>query len=143
MILAVHHPPVSIDAKHGGTTGLATDIDTACQAAGLWPDAVLSGHAHLYQRYIRSVDGRQIPYIVAGSGGHNATAPKGGLPKPPITSGEYTLWKTFVEFGYSTVTVDMTATPAMLSLRWTGSAGSGDVVTVDLATNRVASQSVT
>ena len=33
---------------------------------------VLSGHAHLYQRYTRIMksDGRQIPYVVAGNGGN-------------------------------------------------------------------------
>ena len=67
---------------------LADDIDTAARAAGFWPDAVLSGHAHLYQRYTRRVDGRQIPYIVAGSGGFAATPPRVGLPKAPLTVGE-------------------------------------------------------
>src|SRR5207237_4087324 len=79
VIVACHHPPASVDAKHGGTTGLADDIDGACRAAGLWPDAVLSGHAHLYQRFTRSVGGREIPYVVAGSRGFAATPPAGGL----------------------------------------------------------------
>jgi hypothetical protein len=109
VIIACHHPPASVDAKHGGTTGLADDIDAASRAAGFWPDAVLSGHAHLYQRYTRKTDGREIPYVVAGSGGFAATMPKGGLPKAPLTVGEYTLAKNpIVEFGYLTVTVDMT-----------------------------------
>jgi hypothetical protein len=33
------------------------------------PDAVLSGHAHNYQRFTRTLDGRQIPYLVVGAGG--------------------------------------------------------------------------
>jgi hypothetical protein len=48
-------------------------MDRVCQAARIWPDAVLSGHAHNYQRYLRkvTVDGKDklIPYIVAGTGG--------------------------------------------------------------------------
>ena len=110
MIIACHHPPASVDGKHGGTTGLANDIDTASKAAGFWPDAVLSGHAHLYQRFTRTTpDGRQIPYVVAGSGGFAATKPTAGLPQAPITNGEYTLVKNpIVEFGYLTVTIDMT-----------------------------------
>ncbi len=72
VILACHHPPASADVTHGGTTGLANDLDRAFTAAGLWPDAILSGHAHIYQRFSRSADGREIPYIVAGSGGHDA-----------------------------------------------------------------------
>jgi hypothetical protein len=108
VIIACHHPPASVDAKHGGGSGLADDIDTAAREAGFWPDAVLSDHAHLYQRYTRKVDGRQIPYIVAGSGGFAATPPRNALPKAPITLGEYTLVKNpLVEFGYLTVTVDM------------------------------------
>ncbi|HEX3324301.1 MAG TPA: metallophosphoesterase, partial [Solirubrobacterales bacterium] len=42
VIIACHHPPVSVDGKHGGSTGLADDIDAAARAAGFWPDAVLS-----------------------------------------------------------------------------------------------------
>ena len=109
VIIACHHPPASIDANHGGSRGLARDIDNASRAAGFWPDAVLSGHAHLYQRFTRLVDGREIPYVVAGSGGFAATRPIRGLPKTPVTVGEYTLDKPpIVEFGYLTVTVDMT-----------------------------------
>ena len=117
VIIACHHPPVSVDAKHGGTTGLGDDIDNAARAAGFWPDAVLSGHAHLYQRYTRNVDGRQIPYLVAGSGGFAATSPVGGLPKAPITLGEYTLVKQpIIDFGYLTITVDMSKTTSYLSI---------------------------
>jgi hypothetical protein len=109
VIIACHHPPASVDAGHGGGSGLADDIDNASRAAGFWPDAVLSGHAHLYQRFTRRVDGREIPYIVAGSGGFAATRPIGGLPATPVTVGEYTLDKPpIVDFGYLTVTVDMT-----------------------------------
>ena len=107
VILAVHHPPVSADAKHGGSTGVSADIDACCKNAGLWPDAVLSGHAHLYQRFTRRVDGREIPYVVAGSGGFSATAPQQALPKAPFTIGDHTLEKDpIVAFGYLTVTVD-------------------------------------
>jgi hypothetical protein len=109
VIIACHHPPASVDAGHGGGSGLADDIDNASRVAGFWPDAVLSGHAHLYQRFTRRVDGREIPYVVAGSGGFSATQPIGGLPATPVTVGEYTLDKPpIVDFGYLTVTVDMT-----------------------------------
>ena len=117
VIIACHHPPVSVDAKHGGTTGLGDDIDNAARAAGFWPDAVLSGHAHLYQRYTRNVDGRQIPYVVAGSGGFAVTGPVGGLPNAPITLGEYTLVRQpIIDFGYLTITVDMSKKTSYLSI---------------------------
>jgi kumamolisin len=142
VIIACHHPPASTDSKHGGTTGLAKDIDAAAQAAGLWPDAVLSGHAHLYQRFTRSVDGRQIPYIVAGSGGFSATAPQAGLPPAPVTVGEYTLEiDPIVAFGYLTVTVDMSGSEPTLGVAFksTDGATEHDSVTVALSTGTIAS----
>ena len=52
------------------------DIDTICKAQGVYPHAFLSGHAHNYQRYTRSVNfsGKSfdVPFIVCGDGGHNA-----------------------------------------------------------------------
>jgi hypothetical protein len=50
---------------------MLADIDAACSAAGVWPHAVFSGHAHNYQRYTRTVGAKQIPFVVAGCGGHN------------------------------------------------------------------------
>lgn len=119
VIIACHHPPASVDAGHGGGSGLAADIDNASRAAGFWPDAVLSGHAHLYQRFTRRVDGREIPYIVAGSGGFAATQPISGLPATPVTVGEYTLDNPpVVDFGYLTVAVDMTGRDHHLTIRF-------------------------
>jgi len=138
VLVACHHPPASADSKHGGTTGLANDIDQACRSAGLWPDAVLSGHAHLYQRFTRELDGREIPYIVSGSGGFAATRPQGGAPPVPWTKGEYTLVNDpIVDFGYLTVTVDATGDPQTLTIAFQ-SPTSGDSVTVNLATGKLA-----
>jgi hypothetical protein len=138
VIIACHHPPVSVDGTHGGSTGLAADIDAASRAAGFWPDAVLSGHAHLYQRFMRRTSGRHIPYVVAGSGGFAATPPKAGLPPAPITDGEYRLVKDpIVEFGYLTVTVDMTSKPRLrINFHDRTSTRIQDRVSVDLVTGK-------
>ena len=139
VLIACHHPPASVDAVHGGTTGLALDIDKACQASGLWPDAVLSGHAHLYQRYTRVAPGREIPYIVAGSGGFAATPAKGPL-LTPLTVGDYTLVAPpIAQFGYLVVTVDMSAQPATLIVTFNSHdrVTVHDTVTVDLTTGRL------
>ena len=107
IVLTVHHPPVSFDNTHGSSPTMANEIDAVCAAAGLWPDAVLSGHAHLYQRFSRSVNGQTIPYIVAGSGGHLQHAPRSGVPKAPATIGNYTLEvDPIFELGYLTLTAD-------------------------------------
>jgi len=74
ILIAVHHPPFTGDTGHGGSPLMLADIDAACTAAGIWPHAVFSGHAHNYQRYTRTVGGKQIPFLVAGCGGHNPLA---------------------------------------------------------------------
>jgi len=71
LIIAVHHPPFTGGSVHGGSPAMLQDIDRACQEAGVWPHAVFSGHAHNYQRYTRTVNNYQIPYLVAGCGGHS------------------------------------------------------------------------
>ena len=70
VIIATHHPPFTGGSEHGGSPLMLQDIDSACTAAGVWPHAVLSGHVHNYQRFTRAVNNYQIPYVVAGCGGH-------------------------------------------------------------------------
>jgi hypothetical protein len=69
VIIAVHHPPYAFGAKAGSPVMLK-EIDAICGSTGVWPHAVLSGHAHNYQRYTRTLGSRQIPYLVIGNGGH-------------------------------------------------------------------------
>ena len=134
VLIAVHHPPASVDSIHGGATGLAADIDNCCIAAGLWPDAVLSGHAHLYQRFSRTVNGlnRQIPYVTSGSGGYAATAAKANT-AAGTTDGPYTLvTPPVVEFGYLTITVAAGAAQKTLTIGFKSVKGTRDSVTVNL-----------
>jgi hypothetical protein len=83
IIVAVHHPPFTGGADHGGSPQMLADIDSACTAAALWPHAVLAGHAHNYQRYTRLVNNYQTPYIVAGCGGHSPLAAMRGTYRTP------------------------------------------------------------
>jgi len=139
VVLAVHHPPLSIDAVHGGSTGLQQDLDACFTAAGLWPDLVLSGHAHLYQRFThRTASGQQIPYIVAGSGGFAATSSIAKPPPPGTTVGNDTLEVApIVEFGFLTISTDaktlnvsfQTSTAAGIQVR--------DSVSVNLIQGRI------
>ena len=71
LLIADHHPPYCAGG-HGSSADMLAQIDTICEANGVWPHAFLSGHAHNYQRFTRtrSADGTQIPYIVCGNGGH-------------------------------------------------------------------------
>jgi len=140
VILAVHHPPASVDAKHGGSSGIEQDIDRCCKAAGLWPDAVLSGHAHLYQRFTRVVNGKHIPYVISGSGGFAATQPQGAVPTAPYTIGDTTLEvDPIVEFGYLTITTDAKTLSITFKTAVQGSVVGRDSVSVDLTQGQVVS----
>lgn len=54
---------------------MLADIDTVCKAVGVYPHAVISGHAHNYQRYTRKLtfNGKNysVPFVICGDGGHN------------------------------------------------------------------------
>ena len=140
VIIAVHHPPASVDAKHGGSSGIEQDIDTCCQAAGLWPDVVLSGHAHLYQRFTRVVNGKHIPYVVSGSGGFAATPPQKSAPIAPYTIGDTTLEvDPIVEFGYLTITTDAKTLSITFKTASQGTVTVRDSVNLDLTQGQVVS----
>jgi hypothetical protein len=84
VLIAVHHPPFSYAADsrsrasggaHGSSTNMLRQIDTICAKVGVYPHAFLSGHAHNYQRYTRTVrmggNDYDVPLIVCGDGGHH------------------------------------------------------------------------
>ena len=139
VLLAVHHPPLSVDARHGGSSGIEADIDSCCTAAGLWPDLVLSGHAHLYQRFTRNrPNGQQTPYITAGCGGFAATPPMGQLPKAPTTLGDVTLEiDPIVDFGYVTVTTDAKTLSVTFKTADAHGVAVRDTVSVNLQTGKL------
>jgi hypothetical protein len=100
LIFAVHHPPFS-NGGHAGSSAMLTDLDDACAHAGIQPDAVLSGHAHNYQRHTRSRNGRKIPFIVAGCGGHNDSSVE---PATGQQTGDHSYDFSFKGFGYLLIT---------------------------------------
>ncbi len=75
VLLAIHHMPRWFPGRNDP---VSEAIDAHCQEAGLWPDAVLAGHAHLYQRIVRQtgVGGapKDIPYFICGNGGYKIVA---------------------------------------------------------------------
>jgi hypothetical protein len=151
-LLAVHHPPFSGGGGHSGSGQMLKDLDVAFNNAGIAPDAVLSGHAHNYQRFTRTVTvhGKimQVPYIVAGCGGHNIQPLKPGLNRQPVGTplrgaavpgdpSEHSLRQYFNGFGHMIVTV----TNRVVTLDFIGTkTQSGepvDSVTVDLTSNAI------
>jgi hypothetical protein len=92
LIIAVHHPPFTGSDQHFPSVAMLEQIDTCCQQAGIWPDLILSGHAHLYERYTRvmKADGRHIACVVAGNGGYyNLTKMKSTTAGAKPTPGQH------------------------------------------------------
>jgi hypothetical protein len=103
VLLTIHYPPFSGASnfpergnpnlgptKHTRVLKpLAKILQDAFKASKLHPDAVFSAHAHHYQRLTyRCADGREIPYLIVGSGGHTpveslAERCDGGVGTPP------------------------------------------------------------
>jgi len=71
LLLALHHPVISLDDHHSGSTLMHELVDGAAQEAGRLPDVVLTAHVHNYQRFTRRWEDRQVPFIVAGAGGYH------------------------------------------------------------------------
>jgi hypothetical protein len=71
LIVALHHPPYSVDAHHGGSQKMGDALDSAFNAAQRWPELVLAGHVHDFQSFTREVSGQTVRYIVIGNSGYH------------------------------------------------------------------------
>jgi hypothetical protein len=173
VLLAVHHPPFSYSppagaagkgGNHGGSLNMLAQIDTICKKAGVYPHAILSAHAHNYQRYTRSVKMNggtyDVPFVVCGDGGHNVNLlthaakgqpsqePKFGADvsyldaKPVVSTGGLLLEKyDDSSYGYLSITVD--AKQLRIGYYQVGKASLAqsrfDLVTVDIKSHTMVS----
>ena len=169
VILAVHHPPFTYSAppskgsaagNHGSSSDMLREIDTICTAAGVYPHAFLSGHAHNYQRYTRTVtfggSKYTVPFVVCGDGGHNVTLmvqSRKGVPakrpvrnakvdyleKNPAVKTEGLTLAGFDDANYGYLRITVNAKKLMIGFYPVGAAESvkPDVVTVDLASHTI------
>ena len=150
LIVATHHPPFTASPDHVPSPAMLQQIDQTCTAVGIQPDLHLSGHAHLYERYTRTVAGKQIPYVVAGMGGfYNLPGLKPGSqyvpPKTPVSgqdaSGNPLTLEVYNDstFGFLRITVS----PATITGQFvtvdpaSGKTGAGDSFTVNLKAGTV------
>ena len=151
LIIATHHPPFTGSPFHIPSPDMLKQIDQACMAAGIWPDLHLSGHAHLYERYTRTIGGKQIPYVVAGMGGYyNLPGLKPGK-RPPVpttpasgtdASGNPLKIEVYNDntFGFMRITVSRASiTGEFITVDPTSrKTGSGDSFTLDIQAGTVA-----
>jgi hypothetical protein len=138
-------------------------IDTICKAQGVYPHAVLSGHAHNYQRFTRTMrfgsKEIDVPFIICGDGGHNvnklvqgkggqaAQEPQFGVevdymepPQPAVQAKSLVLnHYDDTNYGYLRITVDKTR--LQIGFHQVGKASISqsrvDMVSVDLASGTV------
>jgi hypothetical protein len=160
VIITVHHPPyVAVTGKSGdsanfgkhfGSPLMLADIDSVCSETGVWPHAVISGHAHNYQRFTRHFNDRETPFLITGNGGHAiARLTRKGEPalRTPATEGplsngsDQVVLENYDDqvFGYLRLIVD----PTQLRIEYhpaTDGAGvktADDSVTVDIKTRKL------
>jgi hypothetical protein len=152
LLFAHHHPAYAIGGQHSSSLAMRQQMDAVCAQVGVWPHAVLAGHAHSYQRYTRHrADGTDIAYVTCGNGGHNLVklkAPAGGTLRVPQIFQAKTATDDAVTFenyddthyGYLRIVVG----PQQLRIEYhSASDGVGvkapdDSVTIDLATRKQA-----
>jgi hypothetical protein len=138
---------------------MLAEIDTICKQEKVYPHAVLSGHAHNYQRYTRKLNfggsNYTVPFIVCGNSGHNVQSlvfsrSKVKPPDPALHADVHYLDPSPVfqntgltidgfdhtNYGYLRITVD----PKQLRIEYnpvTGGAAAVDTVVVDLGSHTV------
>ncbi len=111
LIVVAHHPCYSVDAYHGGSVRMGSYLDGAFTAAGRWPDLVLAGHVHDYQRFTRTIPTGSVTYIVSGNGGyHNLHSIASDYqPGMQVASDVVVDYADASEYGYLVLTVDGTS----------------------------------
>jgi len=149
LILAHHHPAYTAGAKHGWSSSLTAEMDAICAEAGVWPHAVLSAHAHNYQRFTRTAGGRQTPYVIAGNGGHGlgkltrkATGPLRVPTAVQDVAGDRVVFESYDDQGYGCLRIRVTMEQLRIEYHPAGDGATAktpdDAVTIDLATRRIA-----
>ena len=128
---------------------MLSQIDGVCNETGVWPHAVLSGHAHNYQRLTRMHGDTQIPYIVCGNGGHGLArlSRKKGAPLrtpqqlPTTGHADKVILENYDDQDYGYLRVVATARQLRIEYHpasdTDGAKTPDDFVTVDLATRRL------
>lgn len=135
LVIATHHPPYS-QSGHSGSTQMIQTIDAACTKAGITPDLFLSAHAHNYQRYTRHIGGKEVPYIVVGTG---------GMPPQPVVSASgsptgdpgLTYDSAVASLGYLYVTISAQQLQTEFWQLGQAHTKAFDTVTVDLTTHLI------
>jgi hypothetical protein len=153
LIVTVHHPPFSGDVEHSGSSAVDVVLRNAFSATQRYPNLILSGHVHNYQRFTSVVEGPkgqlQIPYVVAGAGGYTNLGKlqrvNGAYPKAPLALGNGLTLEQYDQDNFGFLRLEVSKTQivgsyfsAPYSVGGTPVAKLVDSFTVNLANNTVA-----
>lgn len=156
LIVTVHHPPFSGDIEHSGSSAVDVVLRNAFSATQRYPNLILSGHVHNYQRFTSVVEGPkgqlQIPYVVAGAGGYTNLGKlqrvNGAYPKAPLALGNGLTLEQYDQDNFGFLRLEVSKTQivgnyfsAPYSVGGTPVAKLVDSFTVNLAKNTVATGS--
>jgi predicted phosphodiesterase len=155
IIVSLHYPAFSVDQDHGSSGAMQKFLDKSFDAAGVFPDIVLSGHVHNYQRFTRALpNGDKLPYIVAGGGGywnlHKVGTKANPVPVPNSSFFPGITLETFCDdrFGFLTITIEKSAAGARtlkgdfytvprLQESWSAPAALFDSFSIDLDSHQI------
>jgi acid phosphatase type 7 len=152
LIVTVHHPPFSGDEEHMGSSAVENVLSKSFQTTKRYPNLILSGHVHNYQRFTNVVSGPkgqlQIPCIVAGAGGYTNLGRLqkvgGAYPKAPLSLGSGLTLEQYDDdnFGFLRLEVSKTQilgtyTSAPYTVGASPAATAVDTFTIDLVRNTV------
>lgn len=105
LIVAVHHPPLSVDAFHGGSKVISAALSQAFAAAARYPQLILTGHVHNYQRFTWTLGGQPIPTIVQGNSGYHNLHRLAADAKPGLDLGGGVVFEHGDDAGYGFLTL--------------------------------------
>lgn len=152
LLVTIHHPPFSGDTEHSGSTEAYTALFDSFKAAKRYPNMILSGHVHNYQRFTYELTGPngalQIPCLVAGAGGYTNLGKlhniDGQHPIVPLPLGNGLSLEQYDDEDFGFLRLELSKTQilatyfaAPYSPSGTPAANIVDRFTVDLATNTV------
>lgn len=151
LIVTLHHPPFSMDPHHGASAAMQKLLADSFKQANVYPDIVLTGHVHNYQRFTQNIGKVQIPYIVAGAGGywhlHNINTGGTTIATPTPSPFKDVVFEKYSEdrHGFMRITIDMNKkeflgeyfTVPRLQESWKAAPVLFDSFTIDLKQNKL------
>lgn len=114
LIVAIHHPPFSGDSEHSGSSEAEKILFESFTATGRYPNLIMSGHVHNYQRFTAKEGNKSITCLVAGNGGYTRLGRLnkigGGYPQAPLKLSDTLTLEEYDQTNFGFVRIEVTKT---------------------------------